>query len=212
MLRNQPHSRIAAVMCILPALLASALAGSVRKADLEEMVRLSGNIIVGTCISVQPSHLQYHGQMLPVTRYTFRISDSIKGSASGDFVLVQFGWPRHLTLSNPGASVARLPIVVDELPEYQLSQEYLLLLTRPSSLGLSSPIGLGQSTFRAEPQGNGHKTWKNSLGNRELFKDGVSRYREQYQSWQSAPSEVAEPVLPYREFVDMVRELALRGK
>jgi hypothetical protein len=202
---------MAAVVMLILSSLIPGWAGSVKKADLEELVNRSGLIFVGTCISVQPSQVQLQGQSIPVTRYTFKISDSIKGSASGDYILNQLGWPSQLPSAMKGAAVTRLPLSLDGLPEYQPTQEYLLMLTRPSSLGLSSPVGLSQSAFVAEHGSDGSKAWKNGMGNRGLFEGPSARHRRHSESLPGALQEAGNEVLPYREFIDIVREIARQG-
>lgn len=191
---------------------ASAWAGSIKKAGLEEMVNRSGVILVGTCTSIQPSLVQAQGQSIPATRYTFRVTESIKGSVAGEYTLIQLGWPSRLQRLAKDAAATRLPLVIDGLPQYQLSQEYLLMLTQPGSLGLSSPVGWSQSAFAAEHLSDGSKAWKNGLGNQGLFEEPASRYRRYSESFRQTIDGRGREGLPYREFIDMVREIVRQGR
>jgi hypothetical protein len=131
---------------------------------------------------------------------------------AGEYTLIQLGWPSRLQPLAKGAAGTRLPLIIDGLPEYQLSQEYLLMLTQPSSLGLSSPVGWSQSAFTAERLSDGSKTWKNGLGNQGLFEEPASHYRRYSESFQQTIDGTGREGLPYREFIDMVREIVRQGR
>ena len=204
--------RVTAGLIVILCAFLPASAGSVKKAHLEEMVDRSGVIIVGTCISAQPSLVHIQGHPIPVTHYRFKITESIKGSAAGEYTLIQLGWPGQLQLSEKGAAATRLPPSIDGPPEYRPSQEYLLMLTQPSSLGLSSPVGWSQSTFIAERSADGGKTWRNGLGNHGLFDGPSARFRQYPESLPASADTTGSEVLPYREFIDTVRAIAHRGR
>jgi len=72
-----------------------------------------------------------------VTNVTFRVDDALKGPVGTTYTLKQVG--------------GRLPTGetyrIEGVPAYTVGQSYVVFLTAPSSIGLSSPVGLAQGRF-----------------------------------------------------------------
>lgn len=137
--------------CLL--LLISGLAGmSVRPLALDEMVAYSHRIFRGICLSAEPDGVI---SGLPVTRYTFRILEEVKG-ATGE---------RTISFRQIGSAGESF-----EIPRYRVEAEYVLFLYPESEIGLTSPVGLLQGAFQVMRLSvDGEPLVRNGVGNRNLF-------------------------------------------
>lgn len=70
-------------------------------------------------------------------------------------------------LTNGGQ--ARIVTSFPGMPQLEVGQRYLLLTTRPSRIGMSSPVGLGQGLFRITGAGGEEEAF-NEYGNKMLFR------------------------------------------
>ncbi len=104
----------------------------------------------GTVVSAAPGTLRVGGLDLPTTTYRLRVDEAFKGEfpharGGGRRVVV-----RMLSAPNPDerSREARGARFLADLPQLQVGESYLLLSTRPSSIGTSTTVGLGQGLFR----------------------------------------------------------------
>ncbi len=146
----------------------AAIGTSLIKMNLSTLVEKSGRIIVGTCLGVEEKTMTVPGKgEILYTSYLFRVSKTIKGSVGGTLELRQVSFPSYV-------SGNRKPIEIPGMPSYQVDEEYVLILTEESSLGLSVPVGLPQGCFRVSANLKiGTKQISNGLNNAGLF-DGMS--------------------------------------
>ena len=199
---------ILATLLVVTFCRSDAYASSVKVSNLESMVQSAGEVFVGTCLAVQPSQIKFQGQFLPVTRYRFWVSESLKGGSSKEHILVQMGWPSSLTQSR-GNTTSRLPLVFDGMPEYMVGREYILLLTAPSTLGLSSPIGMQQSVFQSWEDKFGNKSWESQIAQPELLTGISIEYRPLGESEMSPAKASNRTKYSYQEFIGLIRKLVL---
>lgn len=138
-------------------------ATSIEKLNLSQLVKKSGRIIVGKCIDRHETTLFAAGGEIPITVYTFSVSQSLKGDAGGTLELRQFG-----SFDTRGRGNALLKIV--GMPDYKIGEEFVLILTAESKLGLSVPVGLGQGCFRiSQNKETGVREVLNGFNNAGLF-------------------------------------------
>jgi hypothetical protein len=139
------------VSCLFLSL--SFLAGmSLRPIGLEEMVAYSQRIFRGVCTAAEPA-----GSVagLPVTLYTFRILERIKG-ADGE---------RTVSFRQLGGEANSL-----QIPAYRVDEEYVLFLYPESEMGLTSPVGLLQGAFQVtRATESGQTLVQNGVGNLNLY-------------------------------------------
>ncbi len=165
----------AAVSCCTASLLLliSGLAGmSVRPLALDEMVAYSQRIFRGVCVSAEPDGVI---SGLPVTRYTFRILEEVKG-ATGE---------RTISFRQIGSAGESF-----EIPRYRVDAEYVLFLYPESEIGLTSPVGLLQGAFQVmRLSGDGEPLVRNGVGNRNLFlkRKGMGKAAADHRSLPSTP-------------------------
>jgi hypothetical protein len=61
-----------------------------------------------------------------------------------------------------------------ELPELGVGEDYVLFTTKPSAVGLSTTVGLGQGAFKLFVSEDGEELAANELNNAGLFNGPVT--------------------------------------
>ena len=118
----------------------AAYATKVKRVNLEEIVKGADRIFAATCVAVEDTTLG--DTRIPITRYTFSVSEGLKGGV-GDTVVV-----RHLGVRKPRPQGNKVLVFrVPGMPVYRVGQEVVLFLVAESVVGLSSPVGLSQGAF-----------------------------------------------------------------
>jgi hypothetical protein len=119
--------------------------------DLAELTERAGTIFRGTVISVETGAVAAGGGSLPTITYRFVVNDLIKGEPThlkGDNAIVEIQVIGSLKPSMAdGNGVIRLDAFRD-VPRFKIGGDYLLFATSPSSIGLSTTVGLGQGAFK----------------------------------------------------------------
>lgn len=184
-------------------------ATSLKMMNLADMVGHSERIFSGICQAVS-SGLDENN--MPYTSYSFRVTDSIYGIADQQVVVVkQFGLAEPIQLDNGLTQMTR----IEGMPRYVPGQEYILLLTKESSLGFSSPIGLVQGAFLVQGTGTS-RTVVNGMGNTNLLIDTSKSIQQRSQESQQNLSQTAPLTLPdevvrgpvsYDNFTSLVKGL-----
>jgi hypothetical protein len=117
-------------------------AASVEHLTLTEIVDRADRIVRGTVIAADEGRIAAGGGLLPVVVYRIQVAEVVKGSINGNVLEIRLLSPgKGATARSREASLFR------DLPEFRVGQEYLLALTRPSAIGLSTTVGLGQGAF-----------------------------------------------------------------
>jgi hypothetical protein len=145
-------------------------ASTVMQLNLGEMVQRADQIYRGTVLSVTSSAVAVGGGQLPTVTYRLRVDESFRGEfvsvkglriaeirTLGKFAPVQRGAMR---------SVVTLP----RMPDLVVGQSYVLMTTRPSAIGLSTTVGLGQGCFSIAQVGK-EELVANEVNNQGLFRD-----------------------------------------
>jgi hypothetical protein len=149
------------------ALCASPLrADTVRPMNLAEMCRHADRIFRGTVVSAVPGTIRAGGGEIPVVTYRLRVDERFKGrfeTVKG----MRIAEVRMLAASWAGPTGATR-VRMSELPQLEVGGSYLLLTTRPSSIGMSTTVGLKQGCFRIRGEGAGAEA-VNGHGNAMLF-------------------------------------------
>lgn len=172
---------ILTAICFLILNFPDAYATKVKSVNLEQMVQEADRIFIGTCVAVEDDTAP--GTEIPITTYTFSVSERIKGVMGDTLTVRQFG-VREPRIQGDQALVQRLP----GMPVYRVGQEAVLFLHPDSSLGLTSPVGLFQGAFTIEER-DGRKVLQNGNQNWGLFK-GLSK-EESVRKWKLSNEEAA---------------------
>lgn len=121
--------------------------------NLAQLVGDAHTIVVGRVVQVKAEvHPQFDNINTVVV--TLQVSEAWKGQAGQQFTFRAF---------------VNHPLDFKEKLGYGDGQDVLLMLTRPSDIGLSSPAGLEQGRFRIVADASGNRSVVNGLGNAGLF-------------------------------------------
>lgn len=189
----------AAFLCLLAVSAFPAGAVSVLQMNLEELVDNSYKIFRGTVLDIRETTVTAGGGTLPVVVYRFRVDEAFKGSfqeAKG-MTIAEVRMLGKLKAGGAG-SPAHASGIIPELPRLQVGQDYLLLVTRSSAIGLSTTVGLGQGRFelRGKP---GQEIAVNGNNNRGLFGNASAGSPSRSKAGQQEES------LPYTTLAGMIR-------
>ena len=174
-------------------------ATTVLQMNLEQMVDRADKIFRGTVMDVREGTLQVGGGELPVVTYRIRVDESFRGTFQ-EVKGMQVAEIKMLGKLKPqAASPVRAGSIIPELPRLQVGQDYLLLTTAPSTVGLSTTIGLGQGRFelRGKP---GQEVAVNDNKNLGLF-----RGMESAAAAKSAAQ--SEGPVPYAALATIIRDI-----
>ncbi len=124
----------------------AAMAASVQQMNLDEMIDRAEYVFRANVLSAEEGSLVLPDGELPQVTYTLEVVDGFKNAAAGEVLEINMVGTLGDGTHRSGDTVrfSALP----EMPNLEVGQEYLLMTTAPSSVGLSSPVGLGQSSFR----------------------------------------------------------------
>ena len=128
--------------------------------NLSELTTLADRIVQGTVVSARVEPHPVYKNLTTVV-VTLNVQDTLKGQATQNLTFRQFIWdPRDIS---QGAG-------------YRPGQQVLLFLNRPTSIGLTSPVGLDQGRFHitADPSG---PTALNGNGNSNLMSGVIASGR-----------------------------------
>lgn len=117
---------------------------SVIHMPLGELVSRADRIVRGTVISAVDDRVAAGGASLPIVVYRIRVDEALKGSvAAATEIDVRLLAPAKSAVSGK----YRRGTMLRDLPRFAVGRDYLFVLTRPSSAGLSTTVGLGQGLF-----------------------------------------------------------------
>ena len=203
------HSRPIARLTLMAAALllcgARIDAISVEHLTLGEIVDRADRIVRGTVVGADETTISAGGGRLPVVVYRIRVGEVVKGAAPDSEVI-------EVTLLSPGkvaASRNRATSLLKDLPEFRVGQQYLFALTRPSAIGLSTTVGLGQGLFQLRG-GEGREEAVNQLNNAGLFDDalaaaGAPNARAAAPAGASTGASRGAGPMPYADLVNEIR-------
>jgi hypothetical protein len=107
-------------------------------ATVADMARSAGRVFRGHCATRAVSTIEVAGARLPVTTYTFRVGEHLKGGGGRTVTFRQVGTPE----GGP-RDLGRLV----GLPVYAPGTEYVLFLLPPGRAGTTSPAGAAEGAF-----------------------------------------------------------------
>ena len=168
--------------------------------NLEEITSASDRIFTGICKNIEEIEDDPESK-LPVIKYTFTITDGIKGIGNKEEITFKQWKP---TTKNAG---------------YEEGKKYIVFLFPNSERGLTSPVGFEQGLFDIETRGiflrkevvrnrTSNKGLNRNLRTQKKIDITEDKYVNDY------VQECSELGIPmrYQEFVKAVRYLAKRGK
>jgi hypothetical protein len=161
------------LLALTPFAAFQALATTVEKFSLDDLVQKSGRIIVGKCISSESRWNDRNTLILTTAR--FAVSEPLKGSSDGFVNVVTVGG----TLDGITQEVSGMPVFEPE--------EEVLLFLEPSKNGQWQPLGMSQGKFRIlRNRQTGEQEVVHSLSGLEFY-DPASRSLSQQEKPSRAP-------------------------
>ena len=136
----------ACAACAMAILVASgADASNVRYMNLRDLVARADRIVRGAVVSSEEGTVAVGGGELPTVTYKIRVEESLKGgAAAGETIEVRLLGKKKQSDRGPVRNLS----VLRDLPQFSVGHDYLFILTRPSEIGLSTTVGLGQGLFQ----------------------------------------------------------------
>jgi hypothetical protein len=160
-----------AAFAFLAAAAAVSEASNVVHMTLRDLVGRADRIVRGTVIDADEGVVGAGGGTLPIVVYRIQVEEVLKGSvADGEVLEVRMlGTPKQLA-NGP----YRRASLLRDLPRFAVGRDYLFALTRPSRIGLSTTVGLGQGLFQLRGR-RGQETAVNDANNLGLFESAGRR-------------------------------------
>ncbi len=175
----------------------TAWAMSVLPLDLAALTAEAGRIFVGRVERVDTGR---DAAGLPAVWTTFTVAQTLKGGPGERVTVKQLG----ASLGEPGG--AGTPIAPRPgLPRYTPGESVVLFVHPESTLGFTSPVGLGQGCFRIRER-DGETVVENDVGNRNLSGDAGSA-RTRAGSGVPPSLDAAPAPVPLDAFLGRVRTL-----
>ena len=111
-------------------------------------------------------------------------------------------------LSPRTSGALRSAVVLPQMPVLEEGRTYLLMTTRPSAIGLSTTVGLGQGAFRITQVGKDEQA-VNDANNSGLFR-GMAAPAVQGIARAAAPAAAAGGPIRYADLAGRIRGLMAR--
>jgi len=148
---------------------APALATTVMQFNLAEMTDRADRIFRGRILSATEGTVDVGGGQLPIVTYRVQVDEAFLG----DVTTVKGVRIAEIRMLGKVASIRhgnlRRVSPLPEMPQLRVGQTYLLFATRPSAIGLSTTVGLGQGFFAISSVGK-DEVALNGANNSGLFR------------------------------------------
>lgn len=140
-----------------------------KQMNLADLAGSANRIFSGTVVEIGKGSMQVGGGTIATVTYRVMVDEAFRGQFADkdgrkvvDIRMVTDPGPRHV---GDKVSFSTLP----KMPDIQMGQRYLFFTTAPSSVGLSTTVGLGQGCFRITGEPGGEIT-TNEFDNLGLFR------------------------------------------
>jgi hypothetical protein len=136
--------------------------------NLKDLATRADRIFRGTVVGVNTGTVRAGGSDLPTITYRLRVAERFKGeyvAVKDDTALVEIQMIG--AKGERDANGERHFSVFRDVPRLAMGGEYVLFTTRPSAVGLSTTVGLGQGAFSITGAGK-EEAAVNSFGNAGL--------------------------------------------
>ena len=167
----------------------------VRPQNLAQMTDEAASILRGKVISVR---MEPHPQLtnLQTAVVTLQVDQVLKGQSAQTFSFRQYTWDFRGGARRTG---------------YAAGQNLLLLMTKPSQYGLSSPVGLEQGRFQIMADSQGRLVATNGHGNAGLFTNMTSDIQKRgialSRSMSSLVAQQQSGPIPLDDLTALIRQL-----
>lgn len=164
--RRVPFLLLTGVVLVVPQLESTTL----QHFDLGQMIHRADKIFRGTVLDAVSGTVQAGGGDIPTITYTILVDEAFKGTfeeVKGQRItkITMIGKIAPRQVGN-AIHFSALP----DLPRLSPGSDYLLFATAPSSIGLSTTLGLGQGCFELLKKSEQELQAVNGFNNLGLFK------------------------------------------
>jgi hypothetical protein len=164
---------LSALLCLPIPLFASAI---VKQMDLSEVCARAAMIFRGTIVDVTEGKVAAGGGELPTVTYRIKVTEAFKG----DFTTKDGVSYAEVTMlvrlkSAPRDGVQHFS-ALPTLPSYEIGSDHVLMVTAPSAIGLSAPVGLAQGSYSISTR-NKTEMAQNALGKMLSYGDLADQIR-----------------------------------
>jgi hypothetical protein len=175
-----PASTVSLPLTLATALLAAGASADpvmVLQMNLKDLAARADKIYRGTVVGIDRTTVRVGGGELPAVVYRLRVGEVFKGEidAGGREPVIELKMVSQAKVAGRSGS-KRSASVLPEMPGLDMGQDYVLFTTRPSSVGLSTTVGLGQGAFTITGSGKDEAAVnaENNLGlGRDLRQSGL---------------------------------------
>ena len=171
------RQQVIVLMMAGASLLSASMVGAemVRHMNLDDLTDNAGKIFRAKVLAMQPGTVTAGGSELPTVMYRLEVVDAIKGvvNSQSDYAgttltMQVLGSVKGRPVENGVKYVGGFkPISLD------IGSEYLLFTTQPSSIGLSTTVGMSQGAFKVQTIDKEERV-ANGMNNQGLFR-GISK-------------------------------------
>ena len=159
--RDCPRRALLPIVLLLAGFTGQLGATQIRRLNLEQMTERAATIFTGVCTDI---HVERDPNVGWVSVATFDVLRSVKGRLAATTTVRLVGG--QADLEPRSTSIAGMP-------SFHRGDEVVLFLYGTSTVGLTSPVGLGQGSFTVVRDKLGKKLAINAFGNERLL-EGVS--------------------------------------
>jgi hypothetical protein len=157
-------------------LIQPAHATTVLRMTLDDLTSRADRVFRGNVLSAEPGTIEVGGGTLPTVTYRLLVDERFKGEYPPDDEKVVVTVTMLGSLKQGGEAVNGQQHfnALPDLPDLTVGEDYVLFTTKPSAVGLSTTVGLGQGAFKIFPALNGGEMAANELNNAGLFNGPVN--------------------------------------
>jgi hypothetical protein len=175
-----PASTVSLPLTLATALLAAGTSADtvmVLQMNLKDLATRADKIYRGTVVGIDRTTVRVGGGELPAVVYRLRVGEVFKGEidSRGREPVIELKMVSQAKVVGRSGSM-RHASVLPEMPRLDMGEDYVLFTTRPSSVGLSTTVGLGQGAFTIAGSGKDEAAVnaQNNLGlGRDLRRSGL---------------------------------------
>jgi hypothetical protein len=139
-----------------------------RQMTLVDLATRADKVFRGRVVGIDSTTVRAGGSDLPVMVYRLKVDEVFKGQfdAPKGEPVVELRMIASSKATRQVGNFRKLSVLRD-LPQLEMGRDYVLFTTRPSAIGLSSTVGLGQGAFTIVPGSKGELV-ANAFGNAGL--------------------------------------------